>query len=95
MNLLSPRAMDTEMLQRPDEFATLCDCLFRSGVLRRDTFLAALHRRRFEAVRKAHPYAAHKSGLLPGVSPVQCTAVPLPFPILDLDFFWGSFLEFF
>ncbi|CAL1151348.1 unnamed protein product [Cladocopium goreaui] len=55
--------MDTEMLQRPDEFATLCDCLFRSGVLRRDTFLAALHRRRFEAVRKAHPYATHKSGL--------------------------------
>ena len=29
MSLLSPRAMDTEMLQRPDEFATLCDCLFR------------------------------------------------------------------
>ena len=26
---------------------------------RRDTFLAALHRRRFEAVRRAHPYPVH------------------------------------
>eukprot|EP00913_Durusdinium_trenchii_P019013 g17869.t1 len=55
--------MDIEMLQGPDEFATLCDCLFRSGVLRRDTFLAALHRRRFEAVRKAHPGSAPSAKL--------------------------------
>ena len=100
-------AMGAEKLDGPDEFAALCDCLFRqrlegivkhpqvytklvytmqcrSGVLRpahvaffcwfifwrgslpaslcverRDTFLATLHRRRFEAVRRAHPYPSH------------------------------------
>eukprot|EP00439_Symbiodinium_sp_Y106_P063320 s2412_g9.t2 len=57
--VLPVQAMVAEKLDGPDEFATLCDCLFRSGVLRRDTFLAALHRRRFEAVRRAHPYPVH------------------------------------
>ena len=98
-------AMGAEKLDGPDEFAALCDCLFRQrleGILkypqvytkfipcnagpecsglpmslffwfifcwgslpaslcveRRDTFLATLHRRRFEAVRRAHPYPSH------------------------------------
>lgn len=42
-----------------DELAALCDCLCRSGILRRETYLAALHRRRFEALRYRHPCASH------------------------------------
>ena len=39
-----------------EEVEALRDCLVRSGVLRLEQYLAAVHRRRFAAARRAHPF---------------------------------------
>jgi len=74
--------------QLREQNATLLDCLTAAGLLRTETFLAQLHKRRFAAARRTHP-CVWRSSLTDVLEPSGGMALPTVGVSLPLASFAG------